>query len=317
MLQARLPVEWSQRPPVPNPLVAGHDVRSKAETLVALFFSDLSDGLKKITFQQFLDGQCKILIATDAFGAGMDIPTIQRVVQWGASGLEDLDSLVQRFGRCARDPNIQGMCILYHEQSYVGDRREEDDSQPQPKKRKRSKVSEPQQQQRQKRTPLDMRTDMDIGLWAFINPVRSNCRRQEILQYYSDPALEDDSEILASAPCCDLDSGDQITEYSCAYGCQEFPRTDEIQPSSNTVGRSRGAPPRVRTAVETALKAWRKQKHQSDWAALGLFTPQWIMTDKLLSTLTANATRIHDVSSMTAIAGFSWDRGHCTRYGGC
>ena len=36
--------------------------------------------------------------------------------------LANLDDLIQRFGRCARNPILQGVCILYYEKDCLGDR---------------------------------------------------------------------------------------------------------------------------------------------------------------------------------------------------
>jgi hypothetical protein len=48
----------------------------------------------------------------------MDIPGIEIVIQWKATNL-DLNTLVQRFGRGARDPKTNAFCILLTEQDLV------------------------------------------------------------------------------------------------------------------------------------------------------------------------------------------------------
>jgi len=49
------------------------------------------------------DGNCRILIATIAFGMGVDIPNIRQVVVWGLP--TDAVSLWQQIGRAGRDKN--------------------------------------------------------------------------------------------------------------------------------------------------------------------------------------------------------------------
>ncbi|KAF9157571.1 ATP-dependent DNA helicase sgs1 [Mortierella sp. AD010] len=57
---------------------------------------------------KFVKGDIDVLLATEAAGMGCDIPDVVQVIQYG-----DMPSLVQRFGRAARDPKIQGFGILY------------------------------------------------------------------------------------------------------------------------------------------------------------------------------------------------------------
>ena len=47
----------------------------------------------------------------------MDVPDIMIVVQWGATCT--ISTLWQRFGRCVRDPNLQGMAVLFTEKDHL------------------------------------------------------------------------------------------------------------------------------------------------------------------------------------------------------
>ncbi|KAF9374917.1 ATP-dependent DNA helicase sgs1 [Mortierella sp. AD011] len=60
---------------------------------------------------KFVKGDIDVLLATEAAGMGCDIPDVVQVIQYGFP--RDMPSLVQRFGRAARDPKIQGFGILY------------------------------------------------------------------------------------------------------------------------------------------------------------------------------------------------------------
>lgn len=66
--------------------------------------------------------KCQIMIATSAWGLGINDIGVERVIQWGVKRLDNLDTLVQRFGRCARDPTKQGPCLLFTEKVYIGPR---------------------------------------------------------------------------------------------------------------------------------------------------------------------------------------------------
>ncbi|KAG0312618.1 hypothetical protein BG000_006180, partial [Podila horticola] len=65
-----------------------------------------TDRLKNERMKAFKAGEFNILLATEAAGMGCDISDIVRVVQYGFP--KDLNSLVQRLGRAARDSRLQG-----------------------------------------------------------------------------------------------------------------------------------------------------------------------------------------------------------------
>ncbi|RPB21214.1 hypothetical protein L211DRAFT_765777, partial [Terfezia boudieri ATCC MYA-4762] len=92
-LRLLLPLELRVRPI--RPTAWNGDPRSQAEVIKT--------------------GKSRIMIATSAWGLGINDKDVERVIQWGIRRLDNLDTLVQRFGRCARDPNKQGVCILFTE----------------------------------------------------------------------------------------------------------------------------------------------------------------------------------------------------------
>ncbi|KAI8597258.1 P-loop containing nucleoside triphosphate hydrolase protein, partial [Dissophora ornata] len=77
---------------------------------VAVYRSMVSDDTVATCIQKFKNGSIHILVSTDAAGMGCDINDVVRVVQYGYQ--DNLSSLVQRFGRAARDPSIMGTGIL-------------------------------------------------------------------------------------------------------------------------------------------------------------------------------------------------------------
>ncbi|KAI0681967.1 P-loop containing nucleoside triphosphate hydrolase protein, partial [Cytidiella melzeri] len=54
--------------------------------------------------------------ATDSGGLGLDIPNIEIVVQWKVPN--NLDTLIQHFGRAVRDYSLQGVAILISEPQW-------------------------------------------------------------------------------------------------------------------------------------------------------------------------------------------------------
>ncbi|KAF8605762.1 P-loop containing nucleoside triphosphate hydrolase protein [Ceratobasidium sp. AG-I] len=56
------------------------------------------------------DSQVRIVVATEAFGCGVDFPDISRVVNFGTP--QNLSTLYQRFGRAARNLAV-GYCYVY------------------------------------------------------------------------------------------------------------------------------------------------------------------------------------------------------------
>ena len=74
------------------------------------YHGKMSPQQKHLNFQQFKNGQKKIMISTKAFGMGVDISDIEVVYHHAPSGL--LPDYIQEIGRAARDPIIQGYATL-------------------------------------------------------------------------------------------------------------------------------------------------------------------------------------------------------------
>ena len=60
---------------------------------------------------------CRIVVATDAFGMGIDIPDIARVILFRSP--RTLSSAIQRIGRAARNPELSGQAIIYVDKSEI------------------------------------------------------------------------------------------------------------------------------------------------------------------------------------------------------
>ncbi|OAQ23962.1 hypothetical protein K457DRAFT_881848 [Linnemannia elongata AG-77] len=78
---------------------------------IGVYYSTLTSEFKQKTLAAFTSGDTHILLATEAAGMGCDIPDVVQVIQYGFP--RDVASMAQRFGRAARDRNIQGFGVLY------------------------------------------------------------------------------------------------------------------------------------------------------------------------------------------------------------
>ena len=60
---------------------------------------------------KFMSGKIKIMVATSAFGMGVDKQDIQLVVHYEVSS--SLEDYMQESGRAARDENLQANCYIF------------------------------------------------------------------------------------------------------------------------------------------------------------------------------------------------------------
>ena len=79
---------------------------------VAKYHGHMDADTKNENFQDFLSGKKKIMIATKAFGMGIDIPDIAVVSHYAPTG--NVCDYMQEIGRAARNPKIQGHAIYQH-----------------------------------------------------------------------------------------------------------------------------------------------------------------------------------------------------------
>lgn len=94
-------------------------LQSKAKQIVRTFYADLDPDEKIKILENFMNGDIRILICTDAVGMGINIPDIKRVIQWKVFDLLTLATLVQCIARAGRDPSIHAIAVVFVEKKQI------------------------------------------------------------------------------------------------------------------------------------------------------------------------------------------------------
>ena len=81
--------------------------------LVDMFTACNTSGIKNSILRSFTNpnGRLRIIIATVAFGMGIDCPNVRRIIHWGPPS--DIETYIQETGRGGRDGNITVACLYY------------------------------------------------------------------------------------------------------------------------------------------------------------------------------------------------------------
>lgn len=99
-------------------------VEELAETLsrnlrgkkIITFHGDLSPGAKRSNQDAFMDGYANVVVATNAFGMGVDKPDVRAVIHRDIPGT--IEALAQEVGRAGRDGKYS-ICITYFSQDSL------------------------------------------------------------------------------------------------------------------------------------------------------------------------------------------------------
>lgn len=86
--------------------------------LCEMYTACTSTSIKDSILESFKqpDGKIRLLVATIAFGMGVNAPNIHCCIHWGCS--DSMDTYVQESGRCGRDGQ-QSVAILYYSKKQL------------------------------------------------------------------------------------------------------------------------------------------------------------------------------------------------------
>jgi superfamily II DNA or RNA helicase len=94
-----------------------HLRRSDARDIISKYHTTMSRKALQRNLQALRDGTCRIMVCTDAVGMGLDVPDIQRILQWRVPPWLTVSGWMQRAGRAARNPEIAGIATIYYDPS--------------------------------------------------------------------------------------------------------------------------------------------------------------------------------------------------------
>lgn len=80
------------------------------------YHGKLSHDMRKLAHTSFLTGQCLIIVATIAFGMGIDKADIRRVINYGSP--QSIEQYYQMIGRAGRD-GYDAECLLMHSETEL------------------------------------------------------------------------------------------------------------------------------------------------------------------------------------------------------
>ena len=88
----------------------------KSDGIQALPFNGKMEADKKVENQNaFMSGEAQVIVATSAFGMGVDKKDVGLVVHYNIS--DSLENYVQEAGRAGRDPDMQAECFVLYDDS--------------------------------------------------------------------------------------------------------------------------------------------------------------------------------------------------------
>src|SRR5436190_2209020 len=93
--------------------------KTPVDTIAASYYSTLDAKAKSKTLADLRKGDTRIVICTDAFNLGIDIPDIEVVIQWQVDEKLMASTLYQRIGRVARGKDVEGVAVVYIQKSLL------------------------------------------------------------------------------------------------------------------------------------------------------------------------------------------------------
>lgn len=243
-------------------LLPSHWTADQRKVCIEAYYADRSSQDKARVAEMLRVGTCRVVLCTEAFGMGMDVPDIAQVYNWGPP--RTIASLIQRFGRGARAPNTSATCTLVLTTSFFKIK---------PEREGVWKVTKAQEAISAKRQDV----------WSFL---RSDCLRRGILKHLD---VESQYKELPPGTCCSRCSS------SCGIDSAIIGRkglTSSKDPADEKGSPVKRTHPITRSEVLRALKAWRNDNYDREQVAGRLFRAEMICSDNILERIASKASHI-------------------------
>ena len=91
-----------------------------SDVIIGIYWSSIDDKQKRQTLSRFRSGKTRIVIGTDAFSLGINVPDVEYVYQWGVDNKATMEALVQKFGRGSRAPERLSTAITFANKKLLG-----------------------------------------------------------------------------------------------------------------------------------------------------------------------------------------------------
>lgn len=162
------------------------------------YHAGLSDELRQKTQNDFINDDIEIIVATVAFGMGINKPNVRFVIHFDLP--KSIEQYYQEIGRAGRDGNLAHALLLFSAADIFKLKFLMQDKSPDEVKKAEAMLS------------------------AISNYAQANsCRRRAILKYFGENISEEKlKEIQGDAPCCDFCSREKIEKTDLTVPVQKF-----------------------------------------------------------------------------------------------
>ena len=237
------------------------------------FFSAMAESDKKKVLEDFgrpseICESPRIIIATEAYGLGIDNPDISRVIQWGVPS--SMPRLNQRMGRAMRCRKGQGHFTFLFPPAMVGP------------------LEAALGASKKKRTEAESRSQLCRPLWRLMNEESPICLRKVGLEYFE--AIDASASWEMPRPCCS--------------NCNPTMAIDFNVHTTLNVALERNS---LRQAwYSEKIENWRIEKAKEIFRDCVLIEPSTILPNIVLGKLAAHGDLVKDLKSLGTLVGLGW-----------